>query len=832
MKTLRSRGYGTGKLILLFGIVLLTSFGASTSVHGATGQVTRVAGELAYVSGLNGSAPMWSSLEISAGSGVGAPLEVIKELDDLLVTRVLKTGTGITPGDTVVIREAGSDQSVLRSRRAAHATRVKKGPVVNGTLDDAAWAQAVPIRGFVQRDPNYWLPSSEETVALIVYDDKSLYFGFECRLPDSSGVVANNMRRDSDIFGDDNIQILLDTYNDRQNGFFFFINPLGAQSDLMLSNEGRSYNSDWDCNWVSKTRQYSDRWTVEVEIPFSQLRFKETDEMVWGINLSRYNARKNEASQFVVGTQSSSPTERYRMSDIGELHGLTRVQAKRPLQLKPYALPGTTIDYSEPFAVENQSFETGVDLRYGVTSNLTLDVSYNTDFAQVEGDQEQTNLTQFRLFFPEKREFFLEGANLFEFGEAAVRRGGGTRPPTLLFYSRRIGLEEGKKIPIIVGTKFAGKEGRTSIGALNVVTDDLTFLDDGDTVRVRKTNYSVASVRRDVFSKSNVGLMVVNKQIDDPSVGWERYNRAAGVDFNYSPTRNLNFQAFTAATWDSEIDDTDAAHFAMMNYRGSKYWARAKYLEVEDNFEPAVGFVNRRKGLDTFRRYDLYLRWRPRPDIDGVRYMSIGPEAQLITDRDNNVKFWTAEWSWFTSFNTGDFWSIQTVRTHDVVDEAFSPSDRRPDIEIPPGEYTFTTISTGPRPSRSRKLRPGFSLEVGTYYTGKRYTLESETAFLPSGKLTCELDYEGNWLRLPEGNVSIHTLSSRWLYSFTTDFFVKLFVQWNNDKESFSTNFLLNYRYRPGSDIFFVFDHGFDTFDGLSRRNRSLLLKWSYLLNL
>jgi hypothetical protein len=807
---------------------------AGADVSGATsGRVTRVAGDLVYLTGLNGAAPIWSRLEVESGGGVGAQLEVIKELEGLLVARVLATGTGIETGDTVVLRQKGAPESVTKSRRMVHATRVSEGPTINGHLDDAAWAQAIPVQGFVQRDPNYWLPSSEETVALIVYDEKSLYFGFECRLPDSSGaVVANNMRRDSDIFGDDNIQIMLDTYNDRQNGFFFFVNPLGAQSDLMLSNEGRSYNLDWDCNWTSKTQRYSDRWTVEVEIPFSQLRFKETDEMVWGINLARYNARKNEASQLVVGLQSSSSTERYRMSDIGELRGLQRVQAKRPVQLKPYALPGTSVDYVDPQGEEDPTFETGIDLRYGLTSNLSLDVSYNTDFAQVEGDQEQTNLTQFRLFFPEKREFFLEGANLFEFGERAVRTGGGTRPPTLLFYSRRIGLEEGQKIPIILGTKVAGKEGRTSVGALNVVTNSRTFLDDGDTVSVNRTNYSVVALRRDVFSKSNVGVMVVNKQIDDPTEGWGRFNRAVGVDFNYSPTRNLNFQAFTARTFDSEIDDADDARFAMMNYRGRDYWARLKFLEVEDQFEPAVGFVNRRGDLDAFRRYDVYLRARPRPNWRGVRYLSIGPELQILTDRDNNVKFWTAELSWFTSFNTGDFWSVQSETTHDIVDEAFSPSDRRDDIEIPAGEYTFTTVTTGPRPSRSRKFRPGFRFEAGSFYTGKRYTFDTETVFLPSGKFTFEMNYEGNWIRLPQGNFSIHTLSNRLLYSFSTDFFVKLFVQWNNDNESVGANFLLNYRYRPGSDVFFVFDHGYDTFDGLSRRNRSVLVKWSYLLNL
>ena len=818
-------------------IVLLTGFliwpGAVTGEDAPAGAVEHVAGDLVYVTGLNGTATLWSTLEIRSGGARGGQLEVVKLLADMIVTRYPGSSREIPErGDTVVLTEDGGEFSNLKPRRVVYAVQVDTGPDLDGRLDDAAWSHAVPIEGFVQRDPNYWMPGSERTTARIIYDDKHIYFGFECWVADSSGFVANNMRRDSQLSGDDNIQIILDTYNDRQNGFFFFVNPLGAQSDLLLSNEGRTYNLDWDCNWVSRTQRYPDRWTAEVAIPFSQLRFKQSDEMTWGINLSRYDARKNEASQLVVGLQSSSPTERYRMSDIAELRGLTRIRTKRPIQVKPYALPGTTIDYLSTDPQEDASIEAGFDIRYGVTSNLSLDLSYNTDFAQVEGDQEQTNLTQFRLFFPEKREFFLEGANLFQFGEASRRTGSGTRPPTLLFYSRRIGLEEGRKIPIIVGTKVAGKEGRTSIGVLNVTTEAASFLDEDDSIRVHRTNYSVLRVRRDVFSKSNVGIIMVNKQIDDPISGWDRYNRAGGIDFNYSPTRDLNFQAFVARTWDSEVGDADDARFLSLNYRGRKFWTRLKYLDVEDQFEPEVGFVNRRSGLEGFKRYDLYARWRPSPNFGNVRYMSIGPEAQVITDRNNDVKFWVAELSWFTSFNTGDFWSIQVERTHDIVNEEFTPSDRRDDVVVPPGTYTFTTVRTGPRPSRSRKFRPGFSFEAGTYYTGRRYTFESETAFLPSGRLSYELSYEGNWLRLPQGNLSIHTFSNRLLYSFTTDFFVKLFVQWNSDKELVSTNFLLSYRYRPGSDFFLVFDNAYETVSGLDRRNRSVLVKLSYQLNL
>ena len=812
-------------------LLLIITLLYATKLWAVEGKVHQVAGDLIYITGLNGSAPLWSTLTV-ANSTVG---EVIKELPNMLVARLTDpNGINVKSGDIVTIKNKGTSTSTRRAKRIVYATRVDKGPPIDGNLDDPVWSQAIPIEGFVQRDPNYWMPDSDQTTARILYDDTSIYFSFNCPTSDAvSGHVANNMRRDSELWGDDNIQIILDTYNDRQNGFFFFVNPLGAQSDLLLSNEGRSYNSDWDCNWVSRTGRTANKWTAEVAIPFNQLRFKQTDDMVWGINLSRYKARKNHAMQLVVGEQSSSTSERYLMTEIGELRGLKQIRARRPIQIKPYVLSGTSKNFLTTNPKEDPTLESGLDLRYGITSNLTLDMSYNTDFAQVEGDQEQANLTQFKLFFPEKREFFLEGANLFDFGEPAIRRGSGSTPPTLLFYSRQIGLEGGQKTPILLGSKIAGKEGRTSIGALNVLTDPTSFTDtNNNTVDISRTNYSVFRVKRDVLTRSNVGFIVVNKQTNDPVDGWDSYNRSLGIDFSYSPTSKLNIQAFTARTWDSQLDVAGNASFAFLNYRGGKFWTRLKFLDVQEHFEPAVGFVNRRKGLVGLRRYDLYARWRPKPNFGNVRYMSIGPEFKLFTDRNNKAKYWEAEVSWYTLFNGGDAWSSQITRFYDVVDKPFTPSDRRLDVVIPPGTYKFTTIRTGPRPSGSRRIRPEFRFEAGTYYTGRRYTLETESAFRPSGRIALEVIYEGNWLRLPQDNLSIHTLSSRLLYSFTTDFFVKLFVQWNNDDESAGANLLLNYRYRPGSNIFLVLDSGYNTAPTFTRRNRTALLKWSYLFNM
>ena len=213
-----------------------------------------------------------------------------------------------------------------------------------------------------------------------------------------------------------------------------------------------------------------------------------------------------------------------------------------------------------------------------------------------------------------------------------------------------------------------------------------------------------------------------------------------------------------------------------------------------------------------------------------VRYVSIGPEFQLVTDRDNNVRFWQAELNWWTNFNTGDWWRMEFSHTHDVVEEAFEPSRKRGDVAIPAGTFDFSSFTVGPSPSRSRKFRPRVFFQAGTFYTGRRFSLSSEAVYQPTGRISLEMDLSSNWLRLPQANLNITALSTRILYSFTTDFFVKLFSQWNNDRQSVSTNFLLNWRYRPGSDVFLVFDNRFGTEGSWKRKNRSVLIKWSYLL--
>jgi len=820
-------------LRIAFTTILLVCAAFTPEVRGADntgpeGTVTQVAGDLAYIQGLNGSAPLWSRLEVpEPGGKQGTALQVIKELDEVLVARVIGNGAeGVDVSDPV--RVVGSP-SQPGTRRIAHATRVARGPAVDGRLDDAVWRAATPVEGLVQQDPECWMPGSERTVARILYDEEQIYFGFDCAMSDMGRLVANNMRRDSEIYRDDSVQILLDTYNDRQTGFYFFVNPLGAQMDLVLSNEGRTRNYDWDCNWTAKTRRTPAGWTAEIAIPSNQLRFRKADRLIWGVNLSRRITSKNEQSQLVVGKRTTSRHAKYSTADIAELHGLESILPRRLLQVKPYVLPGASRDLLAPDPGYRTDVDAGADLRVGLAPSVTLDVSYNTDFAQVEADQERVNLTEFSRFFPEKREFFLEGATLFDFGEASS--GGGRRPPNLLFYSRRIGLEDGWKIPIILGSKLVGKRGRTSFGALNALTGSRFAVDEDDTLNVGRTNFSVVRVKQDVLDRSNVGFILVNKQ-SSTGGGGGNHNRAGGIDLSYSPSSALNVQGFVARTLDSGTGEAGNAGFTRVTYDGSRLSGQASYLDVGTFFEPAVGFVSRRGDLDGFRRYEAEVELDVRPTWSAVRSLSFEQGAKIFTDRSNNVVYWDGEVSSRTSFNSGDSYGIGVRRRHTRLDEPSTPSDRRPEVEIPAGEYTSTSFSARLRSSSTRKLQLELDLGAGAFYTGRLYRVSVENTFSPSGRLSLETEYETNWVRLPQGNVNLQTLSSRLVYAFTTDLFVKLFGQWNNDSEFVSLNFLANYRFRPGSDFYLVYDQAFGTDNGLEEQNRALLLKLSYLFSL
>ena len=682
----------------------------------------------------------------------------------------------------------------------AEAYRTFQSIEIDGDFNETDWQQAKPINRFVQTEPDEGVPITESTEVRILYDEKNIYFGFTCSSSHRDNIVANEMRRDAEnLRENDNVFILLDTYNDKRNGVFFRINPLGAMQDIALTNSGDSQNSSWDAVWDCRSKINDTHWTTEITIPFSQLRFNRSDSMVWGVNFGRTIRQKKEEATWVPVSRQYGSRSKYRTANLGSLVGLAGITPSRRLEVLPYVLPGVNrIEGDEGI---DSKFDIGLDLKYGLTSNLTADLTLNTDFAQVEADQEQVNLTRFSLYFPEKRPFFLEGAGLFDFG--IPRPSFFNPPPLLLFYSRRIGLEEGYAIPIMGGSKITGKVGPYGIGLLNVLTDefhtDSSVTDEDDIVDLSRTNYSVLRVTRDLFSGSSIGAIAINKQDTDT------YNRAGGLDFAYRPNDSIDVRGLWARTYEEDVSVKNDAMYFGSTWRNSLLQFNGTYTFIGENFNPEVGFV-RRQGS---RRFRGQMRFTPWPRKFGIRRIFMGPEVDYILNQDDELE--TREFSltnWF-QLEQGSWINVEIRRTSEFLNEEFEIRDG---VIIPIDDYDLTTFRTMIDTDEGRKISGRFGANYGTFFGGTNRGFDVQANFKPSGRLAFETQYQFNRVDLPnEAPFNVNIFGSRIVYSFTTTLFAKLFAQWNSDDEVISTNFLLNYIYRPGSDFYLVFNQIYDS---------------------
>ena len=690
---------------------------------------------------------------------------------------------------------------------------------IDGDFNEVDWQHANPIDQFFQIEPDEGAPISEPTEVRILYDDKNIYFGFTCFDSQISKLVANDMRRDArDLHENDNVYLILDTYNDKRSGFAFRINPLGALQDRAITNAGDSLNRSWDAVVACRAKINGDHWTAELGIPFSQLRFDKSDKMTWGMNVGRAVRRNNEESIWVPVPRRYGGMAKYRTGNLGSLVGLEGIAPSRRLELLPYILPG--MSRIEEDDNTDGVLDIGLDLKYGINSNLTADLTFNTDFAQVEADQEQVNLTRFSLFFPEKRPFFLEGAGLFDFGigRTSFRR----PPPLLLFYSRRIGLEEGRAIPIITGGKVTGKMGPYGVGLLNVFTDEFhDETDPEDIIDVQRTNYSVLRVTRDLFSGSRIGLIGVNKQDGDV------YNRAGGFDFAYRPVDNLDVRGLWARTFDSEeADGQGNAWYIGSGWRNDRFRLSSSYTDIGENFNPEVGFI-RREGVRQIRGDMRYTPW---PRKFGIRRIWTGPEFNLVLNRDGELETSDIRFSNWFELEAGGRFQFEIRRTSEHLDEDFEVQD---DVIIPIGEYDFTFARAGMQTDESKMLAGEFDVTFGEFFNGDRRGFDIGLTFKPSGRFALESQYQFNRVDLPgEKPFNVNVFGGRFVYSFSTQLFAKLFAQWNSDDDVVSTNFLLNYIYRPGSDFFLVFNQNYNSNGGSVNLEESTLVgKLTYWWN-
>ncbi len=710
------------------------------------------------------------------------------------------------------------------------AYRTYESVEIDGDLTEEDWKHAETINQFVQIEPYEGEIGSESMEVKVLYDNENIYFGFTCFDSEISKLVANEMRRDSrDLHDNDTVFLILDTYDDKRSGFFFRVNALGAIQDRAVTNSGDTLNRDWDAVVECKSKINDTYWTSELSIPFSQLRFKQSDQIVWGINTGRELARNQEEMIWVPVPASYGGMAKYRTANLGRLTGLSGIASSRNLEVLPYVLPGVTQINGNDAGLETEGkFKMGVDVKYGITSNLTADVTYNTDFAQVEADEEQVNLTRFSLFFPEKRPFFLEGAGLFDFGipRTSFRR----PPPMLLFYSRRIGLAQSSAIPIIFGGKASGKVGSYGVGFLNVLTDKFYDADtEDDPLDVPRTNYSVMRITKDVASGSRIGMIAVNKdEIGD-------YNRAGGFDFEYRPNDSMDVRGLWSRTFEPGASGQNNAWYLGSNWRSNRFRVEGSYTDIDEDFNPAVGYV-RRTGIRQFRGE---ARWVPMPQRFGIRQIWTGPEVNYILNHDNELEEWNISYTNWFEFDSGDYILFNGRRTFESLNDVF---DFREGVEIPIGDYQSTSYHVRLSSSDSRPISTTIGGGLEDFYEGEVRRAYIQTTVKPNGHISVSAQYQFNQVvDLPttyftDGNprpVYVNLFRGRFDYSFTTGLFAKLFAQWNADTNVVSTNFLINYIYHPGSDFYFVFNQTYDT-NGTTRSrllDSTVVAKMTYWWN-
>ena len=723
-----------------------------------------------------------------------------------------------------------------RGQTTIRAIKLAEGIRLDGQLDEPVYRIIPAITDFIQQTPDEGAPATEKTEAWIMFDRTHIYVSG--RVWDSappSAWVANELRRDtSQLRENDAFWVAFDTFYDRRNGVAFYTNPLGALGDFAITNEGNP-NGDWNPVWDVRTGRFDGGWTVEMEIPFKSLRYRPGPSQVWGVQLRRTVRRKNEQAYLTPVPISVGRRGIFRLSDAATMVGLEVPAGSNTLEIKPYGISGLTTDVdASPPRKNAADGDVGVDVKYGITQNLTADLTYNTDFAQVEVDEQQVNLTRFSLFFPEKREFFLEGQGIFNFAlgggsqsprdsalrqqVGAVGRGtsGGGNAPTL-FYSRRIGLEAGTIVPIVGGGRVTGKTGAFDVGALAIQTDDEMVSG------AEPTHFTVVRVKRDILRRSSVGGIFTNRSV---SLVGDGANQTYGVDGTFSFYDNVNFVAYVAKTETPGLASKDTSYQGQFTYAGDRYGFQAEHLVVEDNFLPEVGFLRR----DNFRRSYGTGRFSPRPrSIDAIRQLRIeGSFDYILTADTGHVETRQTQLGFSAEFENSDRVGVSVADNYELLVEPFEPG---PGVTLPVGGYSFRDIEATYSPGAQRPLTGTFTVRVGEFFNGDIRSVGFTRGRLAvTERLSVEPTVSVNWIDTPLGAFRTDLVVARVTYTFTPRMFLGGLVQYNSATDALSTNLRLRWEYSPGSELFVVYTEEQDTNplrpDRFSElRNRGLVVK-------
>ena len=699
-------------------------------------------------------------------------------------------------------------------RATLRAIRLTEPVRIDGELSEELYSTVTPISDFIQVDPRAGAPATEKTEVWLSFDDNYVYVSFRCWESEPERVVANEMRRDNTnlVMGNDNVAFLFDTFHDRRNAFLFEVNPLGGRFDGQVTNESQN-NSDWNPVWDVRTGRFDRGWTLEAAIPFKSLRYQPGRVQIWGFNARRRNAWKNEVSFITRLPNARGMMATFQISGAATLVGLEAPPGSKNLEIKPYVVADLTTDVNASIA-NDVGGDFGLDVKYGLTQNLTADFTYNTDFAQVEADQLQINLTRFNLFFPEKREFFLENQGTFSFGGAAA--GGfaavGSATP-VLFYSRRIGLSEGQEVPIEAGGRMTGRTGRFSLGILNIQTDD------APTAGAKATNFSVVRVKRDILRKSSIGLIATGRSVGENGTG---RNTVYGADGIFAFYDNLAINTYWAQTRTTDLEGDDTSYRAQLDYAGDRYGLQLERLVVGSNFNPEVGFVRR----DDMHRWFGQFRFSPRPrNSKTVRKYSWIGSADYVENGEGRVETRLIAGEFGIEFQQSDEFNLTYASNYEFLPGPFPIA---PGVTIPVGAYDTRNLGIGFTFARRRKLAGSVSAEYGTFYSGSKTTVtvsQGRVGFSP--QVSFEPTYSFNDVELVEGDFTSHLAGARVTYTMTPLMFTSALVQYDSTRHTLSANVRLRWEYRPGSELFIVYNDQRDSmtpgFPDLT--NRALIVK-------
>lgn len=711
-----------------------------------------------------------------------------------------------------------SQEDFIKVRPEVKINYIENDPIIDGNvINDKIWNTIFPITSMTQVTPNFGEPSSEKTEIRLAYTDRNLYvsvIGFDS---DPSKIVVSDSKRDADLNDEDSFLFILDTYNDFQNGFLFGTNSDGMQYDAQIDNEGignfnpnsrqkggtlGGTNVNWDSSWEVKTIKGDFGWSAEFSIPLSSLRFLPGENKTWGLNFQR-NISKNSETSFWASLPLGFDIKRVSIS--GKLKGLD-LKSPKNLKIIPYTVGNASYQKLDNQTDVSVDLDAGFDIKYSLTPGLTLDLTYNTDFAQVEVDEQQVNLDRFNLFFPEKRAFFLENAGQFSVGSPGE---------VDLFFSRRIGIgDEGQVVPIKGGGRISGKIGQTNVGILNMVTDEISDQN------IFENNFSVARVNHDFNnSRSSLGVIYVGK--NEMGNSNEHYNNVYAIDGKLGLGKKADITGFFSKSDSPGIDSSDHSFKLIANYNWDGWRINAGYTEVGEGFNPEVGFLMR----SAFKKPEFIV-------FKQIRLKDFGPFLEVrphIAHRsyfdfqDRLVSSWTHidnHWVWPSGFEIHTGVNI----TSEGVFDAFKISD----VEIPSGEYYHNEFQLYIKSNPNTALSFTSRTVIGGYYGGDRFLFSNNIKYRIGNKFNSTLNLDYTKLNLENGDINALITGLRLSYSFSPKMYLQSLIQYNNVTNITSVNTRFGMLQTANSGLFIVinFIKDSDWFDYIN--NRSISVKYSY----